>query len=291
MSRDWTPYELYINNEFFNKANDHDDMMNMNWTFIRKTSETNLGMYNAITKLENEILSSKNKQELSELISCSYFKEDDTYMFHAKYDDIKDFPEFVANYSNEGKEYKDNLYIYVNTKTGEFTYAQRDENDELFIDVELNKEVKQMLFEKAREMLKIAVREEYPYLQFLFGEGTMSLYLKYKDNKNFDKVFTEIDKTIKDIADEAAELFPHKKIPYPIERIKIYTDVSEIDYKEDLSKKPLKEVAKMWFYGKLDTSFYYNERNDEEFFEYLSKHLDKELNKEKKIKRDIPELN
>lgn len=102
--------------------------------------------------------------------------------------------------------------------------------------------------ENAGEKIEVGNRlatDRYPELSFLYSPFD-SLYESYKDNDKALKLLDDVEASLKSIAEECVG----KSEPVPFKG------------KHD-------DTVEKWFYGKLDTSFYYNEENNELFGQYL----------------------
>lgn len=112
-------------------------------------------------------------------------------------------------------------------------------------------------------------KKEYPEMSFLFDDFN-KLYEESKDNKNALKLFDDFEEALCvietefDAGQKSADL-------------RLYV-------KEDISNEPVKDVVQEWFYGRLDSNFYYNEWNNRLLTDYMKEKIDNL--KEKQIERE-----
>lgn len=113
------------------------------------------------------------------------------------------------------------------------------------------------------------MQKQFPELEFLWGESK-DIFEEHKNNKAILSVLNEIEETLKEVEKIVDET---KSIP---ESKKFW----ELDEKEFM-QLPLKEVASEWFYGNLDSNFYYNTYNNDMLSMYVQKQIAEALSKEK----------
>lgn len=95
------------------------------------------------------------------------------------------------------------------------------------------------------------MREQFPELEFLWGESK-AIFEKYQDNKVVLSILDELEEALRD----AEKTFDETRtVPEGKGFWKLDTD--------ELAQLPLKEVVSEWFNGNLDSSFYYNEWNNQ----------------------------
>jgi hypothetical protein len=109
----------------------------------------------------------------------------------------------------------------------------------------------------------------FPELSFLF-EPFEELYKSNLENEAALAVFRNVENIIKELEYEATET----------------SDSEFMRSVEQKKKYPFSDTVSRWFYGKLDDSFYYNERNDELFKEFLLDEIEKEHSGASTVKRN-----
>lgn len=113
------------------------------------------------------------------------------------------------------------------------------------------------------------MRKQFPELEFLWGEAK-NIFEEHKNNKAVLSVLDEIEKAFK----EAEKVFDETK---SIPESKKFWELDENEFMQ----LPLKEVASEWFYGNLDSNFYYNTYNNDMLSMYVQKQIAEALSKEK----------
>lgn len=104
-------------------------------------------------------------------------------------------------------------------------------------------------------------RADYPELSFLFGEFDR-LYESYKDDKALRALFDRFEVVLVETEKLLGGEIPHSKELY------------KMGEKEFLSQ-PVETVVREWFLGRLDSDFYYNERNNAAFRTFFANEMRK----------------
>lgn len=120
---------------------------------------------------------------------------------------------------------------------------------------------------------------DYPELSFLFN-GFNELYEQNKGNKAVRAVFEAFEKALKQ-AEAAFDSAVESKAELPKDK-KLYN----LDNKE-LFRQPLADVVEEWFYGRLDSGFYYNEINNDRMQDFLVHKLQESKHKGKPSEREM----
>lgn len=144
-------------------------------------------------------------------------------------------------------------------------YDLRNSDIKWFVNGEEMKPSEELILK--RELLK----EICPDLQFLLNEvaNILTPTLLQIDNVKF--LLKQVNNAIKDEGDNICygqnddPSIVHKQLDY-------YRELIE---KKDIEKNGLHglsvmEISKAWFYGALDSNFYYREQNNAKFLEYLN---------------------
>ena len=95
------------------------------------------------------------------------------------------------------------------------------------------------------------MREQFPELEFLWSESK-AIFEKYQDNKVVLSILDELEEALRDAEKTFDET---KRVPEGKGFWMLDTD--------ELAQLPLNEVVGEWFNGNLDSSFYYNEWNNQ----------------------------
>ena len=94
------------------------------------------------------------------------------------------------------------------------------------------------------------LKTQFPETYFLFESGLKKL----SEHENFCEVATNVEEILVSLEKE-------------LETGNI--DEHCINANEDFLNASIEDVTKSWFFGKLDPDFYYRERNNDLFLEYL----------------------
>lgn len=116
-------------------------------------------------------------------------------------------------------------------------------------------------------------REAYPELSFLM-DGFDAMYEK-NHSKEACKVYDAFEKALKQAEDDYEEIksSPEDKELYLLDET-------------DLAKQTIDMVTEEWFYGRLDSNFYYSEQNNEAMKSFLQDKVNKEKQKNRGIERE-----
>lgn len=120
---------------------------------------------------------------------------------------------------------------------------------------------------------------DYPELSFLLN-GFNNLYEQNKKNNAVRVVFEIFEKALKQ-AEAAFDDAVDSRAALPEDK-KLYN----LDDKE-LFHQPIANVVEEWFYGRLDSGFYYNEINDNKMHGFLVHKLQESKHREKPSEREL----
>lgn len=106
-------------------------------------------------------------------------------------------------------------------------------------------------------------KRHYPELSFLFP-GFKSMYNAYKSDKTARSIFNIFEKSIVQCENKISVNIKH----YPASK-GLYNKPNDAFY-----KTPIPIVVSEWFYGNLDSAFYYADENHYQFEEYIRYHIE-----------------
>ncbi len=131
-----------------------------------------------------------------------------------------------------------------------------------------------------RMLTNMEMREQYPELEFIAGDVTKQFYEQHKSDNNVLAFFDEMETALRNAETDFEN---SRTIPNAIGLFQLEPD--------ELATHPIAEVVQEWFYGNLDSSFYYGEQNNQALVEYISQKIDDIVQaKEDKSKKHITDL-
>lgn len=104
-------------------------------------------------------------------------------------------------------------------------------------------------------------KADYPELTFLFG-GFNTLYKQNENNQEAKKTFNMFEEALKK-AEANFERAKELSTGFPLDKELYKFDESQF------MKQPIEIVVEEWFYGRLDSNFYYNEINNKMFYDFI----------------------
>lgn len=116
------------------------------------------------------------------------------------------------------------------------------------------------------------MREQFPELEFLWSESK-AIFEKYQDNKVVLSILNELEEALRDAEKTFDET---KRVPEGKGFWMLDTD--------EFAQLPLNEVVGEWFNGNLDSSFYYNEWNNQMLGDFVKIKISEALNAAKEEK-------
>ncbi len=113
---------------------------------------------------------------------------------------------------------------------------------------------------------RIFLKEHCPELAFMCSQTANVLNPTLMKIDNVIFLLEQIDAILKDEAEKMISATTEKENRNYIDnQIAYYTNLAEQD-----TELSVKEITVAWFYGALDSNFYYGERNNARFLEYLN---------------------
>ena len=106
-------------------------------------------------------------------------------------------------------------------------------------------------------MVNEEARTAYPEMSFLFACFDQ-LYEKNKGNEKALSVFAEFESALK----KEETTFQDNHFFEKSSGLSLYKEYS-------LEHVPVEDVVREWFYGRLDSHFYYNEINNQALYDYM----------------------
>lgn len=108
----------------------------------------------------------------------------------------------------------------------------------------------------------LEMRKQYPELEFLAGDVTKAFYEAHKNDKDILALFDELETALRNTE---AEFDKKQAFSTSLQLWKLES--------EEIAQHPIDEVVKEWFYGNLDSNFYYNTENDEVLTSYIAQKI------------------
>lgn len=109
----------------------------------------------------------------------------------------------------------------------------------------------------------LEMRKQYPELEFVAGDATKMFYEAHKSNKAVLALFDELETALRNAE---TDFDKSQTFPVPLELWKLEP--------EEIAQHSIDEVVKEWFYGNLDSNFYYNTENDEVLISYIAQKIE-----------------